>query len=197
MVHFAVDGARIKFCTKLAGKDSWFLPFDRGYLDGAGNPPNPEGIMTDYLWKDILTKEKLTLIIENYAQVVVEVDEDTKRKKEIQIFPRYHQLDVVTKLLNDVKKNGVGKKYLIQHSAGSGKSNSIAWLAHQLMELEQNGKPMLDSVLVVTDRRILDKQNKYNPRSFIQLSGVTLNCGALYDISDNRLRSVRNQQGFL
>lgn len=165
MVHFAVDGARIKFCTKLAGKDSWFLPFDRGYLDGAGNPPNPEGIMTDYLWKDILTKEKLTLIIENYAQVVVEVDEDTKRKKEIQIFPRYHQLDVVTKLLNDVKKNGVGKKYLIQHSAGSGKSNSIAWLAHQLMELEQNGKPMLDSVLVVTDRRILDKQNKYNPES--------------------------------
>ena len=169
MVHFAVDDARIKFCTKLAGKDSWFLPFDKGYLDGAGNPPNPEGIMTDYLWKDILTKEKLTLIIENYAQVVVEVDEDTKRKKEIQIFPRYHQLDVVTKLLDDVKKNGVGKKYLIQHSAGSGKSNSITWLAHQLMELEQNGKPMLDSVLVVTDRRILDKQIRDNIKQFAQI----------------------------
>ena len=82
MVHFAVDDARIKFCTKLAGKDSWFLPFDKGYNDGAGNPPNPNGIMTDYLWKDILTKERLTLIIENYAQVVVEVDEDTKKKKE-------------------------------------------------------------------------------------------------------------------
>ena len=116
MVHFAVDDARIKFCTKLAGKDSWFLPFDKGYNDGAGNPPNPDGIMTDYLWKDILTKEKLTLIIENYAQVVVEVDEDTKKKKEKQIFPRYHQLDVVTRLLADVKTNGVGKKYLIQHS---------------------------------------------------------------------------------
>ena len=190
MVHFAVDGARIKFCTKLAGKDSWFLPFDRGYLDGAGNPPNPEGIMTDYLWKDILTKEKLTLIIENYAQVVVEVDEDTKRKKEIQIFPRYHQLDVVTKLLNDVKKNGVGKKYLIQHSAGSGKSNSIAWLAHQLMELEQNGKPMLDSVLVVTDRRILDKQNKYNPRSFVQLSGGTLDSSGLVHFFLHKLQTL-------
>ena len=139
MVHFAVDDARIKFCTKLAGKDSWFLPFDKGYNDGAGNPPNPDGIMTDYLWKDILTKEKLTLIIENYAQVVIEVDEETKKKKEKQIFPRYHQLDVVTKLLADVQANGVGKKYLIQHSAGSGKSNSIAWLAHQLIGLEQAG----------------------------------------------------------
>lgn len=85
MVHFAVDDARIKFCTKLAGQDSWFLPFDKGYNDGAGNPPNPDGLMTDYLWKDILTKEKLTLIIENYAQVVVEVDEDTKKKKEMLI----------------------------------------------------------------------------------------------------------------
>lgn len=138
MVHFAVDDARVKFCTKLAGQDSWFLPFDKGYNDGAGNPPNPDGLMTDYLWKDILTKEKLTLIIENYAQVVVEVDEDTKKKKEKQIFPRYHQLDVVTKLLADVKTNGVGKKYLIQHSAGSGKSNSIAWVAHQLIGLEQD-----------------------------------------------------------
>ena len=81
MVHFAVDDARIKFCTKLAGKDSWFLPFDKGYKDGAGNPPNPNGLMTDYLWKDILTKEKLALIIENYAQVVVEVDPETKKKK--------------------------------------------------------------------------------------------------------------------
>ena len=141
MVHLAVDDARIKFCTRLAGKDSWFLPFDKGYNDGSGNPPNPIGLMTDYLWKDILTKEKLTLIIENYAQVVIEVDEDTKKKREKQIFPRYHQMDVVTKLLNDVRENGVGHKYLIQHSAGSGKSNSIAWLAHQLIGLEQDGRP--------------------------------------------------------
>lgn len=172
MVHLAVDDACIKFCTRLAGKDSWFLPFDKGYNDGAGNPPNPNGLMTDYLWKDILTKEKLTLIIENYAQVVIEVDEDTKKKKEKQIFPRYHQLDVVTKLLSDVRENGVGRKYLIQHSAGSGKSNSIAWLAHQLIGLEQNGRPMLDSVIVVTDRRILDKQIRDTIKQFMQVSNT-------------------------
>lgn len=172
MVHFAVDDARIKFCTKLAGKDSWFLPFDKGYNDGAGNPPNPNGIMTDYLWKDILTKEKLALIIENYAQVVIEVDEGTKKKKEKQIFPRYHQLDVVTKLLTDVRENGIGQKYLIQHSAGSGKSNSIAWLAHQLIGLEQGGHPMLDSVIVVTDRRILDKQIRDTIKQFMQVSNT-------------------------
>ena len=172
MVHLAVDDARIKFCTRLAGKDSWFLPFDKGYNDGAGNPPNPNGLMTDYLWKDILTKEKLTLIIENYAQVVVEVDEDTKKKKEKQIFPRYHQLDVVTKLLRDVREKGVGHKYLIQHSAGSGKSNSIAWLAHQLIGLEQDGRPMLDSVIVVTDRRILDKQIRDTIKQFMQVSNT-------------------------
>ena len=172
MVHLAVDDARIKFCTRLAGKDSWFLPFDKGYNDGAGNPPNPIGLMTDYLWKDILTKEKLTLIIENYAQVVIEVDEDTKKKKEKQIFPRYHQIDVVTKLLSDVRENGVGHKYLIQHSAGSGKSNSIAWLAHQLIGLEQDGRPMLDSVIVVTDRRILDKQIRDTIKQFMQVSNT-------------------------
>lgn len=174
MVHFAVDDAQIKFCTKLAGKDSWFLPFNKGYNDGAGNPPNPNGIMTDYLWKDILTKEKLTLIIENYAQVVIDIDPDTKKKTEKQIFPRYHQLDVVTKLLADVKEHGVGKRYLIQHSAGSGKSNSIAWLAHQLIGLEQDGHPMLDSVIVVTDRKILDKQIRNTIKQFMQVSNTVV-----------------------
>lgn len=172
MVHFAVDDARVKFCTKLDGKNSWFLPFDKGYNDGAGNPPNPDGIMTDYLWKNILTKNKLSRIIENYAQVVVEEDSETKKKTVKQIFPRYHQLDVVESLLTDVKENGVGKRYLIQHSAGSGKSNSIAWLAHQLISLEENGHPMLDSVLVVTDRRILDKQIRDNIKQFMQVGST-------------------------
>lgn len=172
MVHFAVDDARIKFCTKLDGKSSWFLPFDKGYNDGAGNPPNPDGIMTDYLWKDILTKLKLSRIIENYAQVVVEEDPETKKKSVKQIFPRYHQLDCVEKLLADVKANGIGKRYLIQHSAGSGKSNSIAWLAHQLIGLEENGHPMVDSVLVVTDRRILDKQIRDNIKQFMQVANT-------------------------
>lgn len=172
MVHFVVDDARVKFCTKLDGKSSWFLPFDKGYNDGAGNPPNPDGIMTDYLWKNILTKNKLSRIIENYAQVVVEEDPETKKKSVKQIFPRYHQLDCVENLLADVKANGIGKRYLIQHSAGSGKSNSIAWLAHQLIGLEENGHPMLDSVLVVTDRRILDKQIRDNIKQFMQVANT-------------------------
>ena len=172
MVHFAVDDARVKFCTKLDGKSSWFLPFDKGYNDGAGNPPNPNGLMTDYLWKEVLTKDKLSRIIENYAQVVVEEDPETKRKSVKQIFPRYHQLDVVESLLADVKENGIGKRYLIQHSAGSGKSNSISWLAHQLIGLEENGHPMLDSVLVVTDRRILDKQIRDNIKQFMQVANT-------------------------
>ena len=172
MVHFAVDDARIKFCTKLDGKASWFLPFDKGYNDGAGNPPNLNGIMTDYLWKDVLTKAKLSRIIENYAQVVVEEDPETKKKSVKQIFPRFHQLDCVESLLADVKANGVGKRYLIQHSAGSGKSNSIAWLAHQLIGLEQDGHPMIDSVLVVTDRRILDKQIRDNIKQFMQVANT-------------------------
>ena len=172
MVHFAVDDARVKFCTKLDGKSSWFLPFDKGYNDGAGNPPNPDGIMTDYLWKDILSKNKLCRIIENYAQVVEEVDPETKKKSIKQIFPRYHQLDVVESLLADVKHNGIGKRYLIQHSAGSGKSNSIAWLAHQLIGLEKDGHPMLDSVLVVTDRRILDKQIRDTIKQFMQVQNT-------------------------
>lgn len=172
MVHFAVDDSRIKFCTKLSGKDSWFLPFDKGYNDGAGNPPNPDGIMTDYLWKNILTKAKLARIIENYAQVIEETDPETKKKSVKQVFPRYHQLEVVESLLADVTANGVGKKYLIQHSAGSGKSNSIAWLAHQLIGLEKDGPPMIDSVIVVTDRRILDKQIRDTIKQFMQVANT-------------------------
>lgn len=174
MVHFAVDDQTVMFCTKLAGKDSWFLPFNKGYNDGAGNPPNPDGIMTDYLWKDILAKWKLSRIIENYAQVVVDEDPDTKKKTVKQIWPRYHQLDCVEKLLTDVKQNGVGKRYLIQHSAGSGKSNSIAWLAHQLIGLEQDGHPMIDSVIVVTDRRILDKQICDTIKQFMQVKNTVV-----------------------
>ena len=174
IVHFAVDDQTIQFCTKLCGKASWFLPFNKGYHDGAGNPPNPEGIMTDYLWKDILTKTKLSRIIENYVQVVVEENPETRKKSIKQIWPRYHQLDCVEKLLADVRQYGVGKRYLIQHSAGSGKSNSIAWLAHQLIGLEQDGRPMIDSVIVVTDRRILDKQIRDTIKQFMQVKNTVV-----------------------
>ena len=174
IVHFAVDDQTIQFCTKLCGKASWFLPFNKGYRDGAGNPPNPEGIMTDYLWKDILTKMKLSRIIENYVQVVVEENPETRKKSVKQIWPRYHQLDCVEKLLADVRQYGVGKRYLIQHSAGSGKSNSIAWLAHQLIGLERDGRPMIDSVIVVTDRRILDKQIRDTIKQFMQVKNTVV-----------------------
>lgn len=174
IVHFAVDDQTIQFCTKLCGKASWFLPFNKGYHDGAGNPPNPEGIMTDYLWKDILTKTKLSRIIENYVQVVVEENPETRKKSVKQIWPRYHQLDCVEKLLADVRQYGVGKRYLVQHSAGSGKSNSIAWLAHQLIGLERDGRPMIDSVIVVTDRRILDKQIRDTIKQFMQVKNTVV-----------------------
>ena len=172
MAHFAVDDARVKFCTKLDGKKSWFLPFDKGYHDGAGNPPNPDGIMTDYLWKEIFTKQELANIVENYAQVVESIDSDTRKKKYTQIFPRFHQLSAVKALLADVYDKGVGQKYLIQHSAGSGKSNSIAWLAHQLVGLEKAGNTIIDTVVVVTDRVNLDKQIRDTIKQFMQVSNT-------------------------
>lgn len=172
LVHFAVDDHEVRMCTHLKGKSSWFLPFNKGFKDGAGNPPNPEGLATDYLWKEILTPDRLTDIIENYAQIIEEKDEKTGKKKFKQIFPRYHQLTVVRKLLESVQIHGAGKRYLIQHSAGSGKSNSIAWLAHQLVGLEQNKQAVFDSILVVTDRRILDKQIRDSIKSFAQVSSI-------------------------
>lgn len=172
MVHFAVDDNEVKFCTKLDGKKSWFLPFNKGFNGGAGNPPNPNGLKTDYLWKDIFRKKELANIIENYAQVIVEVDEQTKKKSYKQIFPRYHQLSVVKALLADAKEKGPGQKYLIQHSAGSGKSNSIAWTAHQLVGLEKNGKAVFDSIIVVTDRINLDQQIKNTIKQFMQVSST-------------------------
>ncbi|EGV19166.1 type I restriction endonuclease [Thiocapsa marina] len=166
VVHFTVDDHEVRFCTQLKGKASWFLPFNLGWNDGAGNPPNPNGLKTDYLWRRILTPAGLTDILENYAQVVEIKNEKTGRKKTVQIWPRYLQLDVVRKLLADAAQNGAGRRYLIQHSAGSGKSNSIAWLAHQLIGLEQDGVPMFDSIIVVTDRRILDQQIKDTIKQF-------------------------------
>ena len=172
MVHFAVDDHEVKFCTRLEGKKSWFLPFNKGHNGGAGNPPNPHGIKTDYLWKDIFSKTELANIIENFAQVVVEEDERTKKKTYKQIFPRFHQLSVVKALLADVREKGPGQKYLIQHSAGSGKSNSIAWTAHQLVGLEKDGRNVFDSVVVVTDRINLDKQIKNTIKQFMQVSNT-------------------------
>lgn len=172
VVHFAADESEVKMCTELKGKASWFLPFNKGWNDGAGNPPNPDGLKTDYLWKEILTPAGLTDILENYAQIVEEKNLKTGRKRRKQIFPRYHQLDVVRRLLAEVSRDGVGKRYLIEHSAGSGKSKSIAWLTHQLIGVRKGGRDVFDSIIVVTDRRILDQQIEDEIKSFAQVSAT-------------------------
>ena len=172
LAHFAVDDHEVRFCTHLQGKASWFLPFNRGWDDGAGNEPNPNGLKTDYLWKQVLTRGGLTDIIENYAQLLETRDDKTGHKKRQQIWPRYHQLDVVRRLLDDVSSEGVGRRYLIQHSAGSGKSNSIAWLAHQLTGLERDNEVVFDTVLIVTDRRVLDQQIRDTIRQFAQVGSI-------------------------
>lgn len=173
IVHFAVDDNEVRMCTELKGQKSWFLPFNKGYNDGAGNPPNPDGMKTDYLWKEILRKDDFSNIIENYVQIICDEDEETHKKSYKQIFPRYHQLQLVTSLLADAKRDGVGKRYLIQHSAGSGKSNSIAWLAHQLVTLKDaTDHNIFDTVIVVTDRVNLDKQIRNTIRQFMQVSST-------------------------
>ena len=148
------------------------MPFNKGWSDGAGNPPNPTGLKTDYFWKETLRPASLTNIIENYAQIVEVPDTRTGRKKREQIFPRFHQLDVVRKLLADAGEHGAGKRYLIEHSAGSGKSNSIAWLAHQLVGLKRKDQPVFESVIVVTDRRILDSQLHSTIKNFMQVGAT-------------------------
>ena len=171
-VHFAVDDDDIKMCTWLCGKPSWFLPFNKGVNGGAGNPVNPYGVRTAYLWEDILKKESLSDILENYAQVVKKKDEKTGVEKVSVVWPRYHQLDVVRRLLKATRDEGVGQRFLIQHSAGSGKSNSITWLAYQLVGLLDGTLPLLDSVIVVTDRVNLDNQIKDNIIAFKRLQNL-------------------------
>lgn len=181
IVNFALDTESVFMCTHLRGEKSYFLPFNQGYQNGAGNPPNDTGIKTDYLWKEILKKESLTDIIQNYCQLISEektyLDEKGKvktQKDKKLIFPRYHQLMAVRKMLEDAQTKGTGQKYLIQHSAGSGKSNSIAWLAHQLVGLhdKSGNKHIFDTIIVVTDRRVLDAQIRNNIKQFQQVAGV-------------------------
>ena len=160
--HMALDENRIRFCTELDGLKSVFLPFDKGHDGGAGNPPKPQGLRTDYLWQETLTPVSLTDIIENYAQQV--------GKK--QIWPRYHQLESVRQILGEVSDNGAGQRYLIQHSAGSGKSNSIAWLARQLIGLQKGGQTVFDSTIIITDRVVLDNQISETVRQLTQVNAT-------------------------
>ena len=182
VAHFAVDENEVHFCTHLKGKASWFLPFNRGWNDGTGNPPNPDGLRTDYLWREVLTRVSVSNILENYAQVLESKDPKMGKKKRVQIWPRYHQLDVVRQLLADAGEHGAGRRYLIQHSAGSGKSFSIAWLAHQMIPLEKDDNPVFDSIIVVTDRRLLDKQIRDTIRKYAQVSSTVGHAGRSGDL---------------
>jgi len=181
MVHFAADTEQVFMCSELKGKPSFFIPFNKGLNDGkatppfgAGNPINPNGLKTHYLWEEILSKDSLANIIDKFAQVIEETDEDTGKKKKKMIFPRYHQLTSVKQILAHAKENGIGQKYLIQHSAGSGKSKSIAWLAHQLHGLfDKSGSTnIFNSVIVITDRTVLDKQLSDEIKQFSPTIGI-------------------------
>ena len=181
IVHFAVDTDEIYMTTKLAGKKTFFLPFNRGNNHGKGNPINNLGHKTAYLWEDVLKKESLSELIQNFVKLSGKKEKDPLSKKTL-FFPRYHQRDVVREIIKDASKNGVGQTYLIQHSAGSGKSNSITWVAYQLIETYPINKevkgaksieePLFDSVIVVTDRRLLDKQIKDNIKGFSEVKNI-------------------------
>jgi len=183
MVHFAADTEQVFMCSELKGKASSFIPFNKGLNDGkatppfgAGNPVNPAGLKTHYFWEEVLTKDSLANIIDKFAQVIEEINEDTGKKKKSMIFPRYHQLTSVKQILAHAKENGIGQRYLIQHSAGSGKSKSIAWLSHQLHGLfDKTGtNNIFDSVLVVTDRIVLDKQLSDEIKQFSPKPGIVV-----------------------
>lgn len=182
IVHFAVDDRSVRFCTELKGNASWFLPFDLGHDDGAGNPPNPHGVATDYLWRRVLAPGSLADIIEHYAHVVAVESKKTRKKSRLAVFPRYHQLDVVRALLADVRARGAGARYLIQHSAGSGKSNSIAWLTHQLISVEHSGTAAFDTIIVVTDRIILDRQIHDTIKGFTQIASTVVHADSSADL---------------
>ncbi len=164
LVHFAMDTKEVYMCTKLCGKSSYFLPFNRGTEDGGkGNPHMDEKLNVYYMWEDILTKDTLLYLIKNFIFVEKEEKEDPKtgvmKVKESVIFPRYHQLDAIRKLVNDIRINSTAKNYLIEHSAGSGKTKTIAWLAYRLQSLHNlKEKNIFDSVLIITDRIVVDQQ---------------------------------------
>ncbi|WP_018694294.1 type I restriction endonuclease subunit R [Algicola sagamiensis] len=179
LVHFAVSQYEVHMATKLVGEETFFLPFNKGTHDGGkGNdiPEDENRYATDYLWNEVLAPDNLLNIIGRFIHLQIEEEEDwegRKTKKETLIFPRYHQWDVVNKLVNAAFEEGTGNKYLIQHSAGSGKSNSIAWTAHQLSTLyDASGNKQYDSVIVVTDRTVLDDQLQDTIYQFEHADGV-------------------------
>jgi type I restriction enzyme R subunit len=177
LAHFAVDPDLVYVTTKLEGLKTRFLPFNQGYNGGAGNPPSWKSFATAYLWERVWSRDSILNLIQHFIQdVELEDEKGQKTGKRQIVFPRYHQLDAVRSLISDAKHKGAGQKYLIQHSAGSGKSNSIAWLAHQLSILhDDKDKRVFDSIIVVTDRKVLDRQLQRTVLQFEQVDGVVEN----------------------
>lgn len=175
LVHFAVDTDECYMTTQLAGKKTRYLPFNLGHNNGAGNPPNPNGYRTAYLWEQVWAKDSIMEIIAKFLHLKVDEYElnGVHKTKESIIFPRYHQMEVVRQLTRDARMKGAGQNYLIQHSAGSGKSNSIAWLAYRLSCLHnEQDERVFDSVIVITDRRVLDNQLQNTIYQFEHKQGV-------------------------
>ena len=175
LVHFAVDPDEVYMTTRLNGTSTHFLPFNKGNGTGAGNPENPGKHKTAYLWEEVWQRDSFLDILARFIHLQVEEKKlgGKKIKKETMIFPRYHQLDAVRKMVADAKEKGVGHNYLVQHSAGSGKSNSIAWLAHRLASLyTDRDEKVFDSIIVVTDRLVLDQQLQNTIYQFEHKSGV-------------------------
>ena len=193
IVHFAVDTDEVYMTTKLEGKNTFFLPFNLGNNFGKGNPVNPFGHKTAYLWEEVLTRKSLANIIQHFVRFDGK-DTEPLSKKNL-YFPRYHQMDVVRKLIAHASQNGTGQTYLIQHSAGSGKSNSITWAAYQLIETYPENEavagskgiqnPLFDSVIVVTDRRLLDKQLRENIKEFSEVKNIIAPAYSSKELKEN------------
>jgi type I restriction enzyme R subunit len=192
VVHFAVSNSEVQMTTKLAAKDTNFLPFNRGDNHHAGNPPNPHGSPTAYLWEEILQRDTWLDILGHFLhlQVTDKIDplSDKKIRTQTMLFPRYHQWDVVTRLIDSSRAQGPGHRYLIQHSAGSGKTNSISWLAHRLSVLHDgDNKSVFDSVIVITDRNVLDAQLQEAIRQIDKTPGVVAHIDGLGGSKSQRL----------
>ncbi|MEG9492780.1 MAG: DEAD/DEAH box helicase family protein, partial [Microbacterium aurum] len=177
LVHFVVSNSEVRMTTKLAGAATRFLPFNRGADEGAGNPLNPKGSASAYFWEEILQRDTWLQLLGSFVhlQVEVDVDPDTgkKTRSEKVLFPRYHQWRAVTRLVEAARAEGPGNRYLVQHSAGSGKTNSISWLAHRLSQLHDDANQrVFDTVVVVTDRTVLDKQLQDAIAQFEKQAGV-------------------------
>lgn len=187
LVHFAADSDEVWMTSKLQDDKTVFYPFNLGTQEGGGNPVNPDGLKTSYLWEDVLSKPSVAEIIEKFAQLVREPD-DSGVEREKLLFPRVHQRDAVRRLLAEVRQHGAGGAYLIQHSAGSGKSNTISWLAHQLVETLSAQKPAFDCIVIITDRRVLDNQIARTIKSFDSRKGLVVHA----DESGKQLAQLLN-----